>query len=404
MTDAPPMPFDAEFIADPHTGYARLREQAPVHRITTPDGAPAWLVTRYADVRAALADPRLSLDKANAEGRGFTGFGLPPALDANLLNMDPPQHTRIRRLVSRAFTPRYVERMRDRIQAIADELLDAVAPRGRADLVNDFAVPLAAMTICETLGVDQADRADFRGWTSAMLAPNRDDPARAKEEMRAAIGQIARHLADLVARKRRNPGDDLLSSWIAARDAEDRLTEDELTSLAFLTLMAGYENPANLIGNAVLAVLRRPALADRLRTRPDLIPSTVDELMRFDGPTLLAIRRFPLEDVEIGGVHIPRGDTVLLALASANRDPDRFDRADELDIHRTDNQHVSLGHGVHFCLGATLARVQAQVALGAVLTRLPDLAPDLPETGPRWRPSYRAHGLLELPVVFTPVG
>ncbi|SHG89441.1 cytochrome P450 family protein [Streptoalloteichus hindustanus] len=402
MPDTPPMPFDAEFLADPHAGFARLRQQAPVHRIRTPDGAAAWLVTRYADVRAALADPRLSLDKANSAGRGFTGFALPPALDANLLNMDPPDHTRLRRLVSRAFTPRYVERMRDRVQAITDELLDAVAPLGRADLVASLAAPVSAMTICEVLGVEEADRADFRSWVEAMVAPDPRDPARAKERMRSAIGQMAHYLTDLVARKRRAPGEDLLSSWVTARDAEDRLSEDELTSLAFLTLMAGYENPVHLIGKGALTLAQRPELAAELRERPELVVSAVDELMRYDGPQTLAIRRFPLEDVEIGGVRVPAGETVLLSLMSANRDPDQFARADELDIHRADNQHVALGHGIHFCLGASLTRVQAQVALGTVVRRFPDLALAVPAAELRWRPSHRSHGLLELPVVFTP--
>lgn len=391
-----PLPLDPAHLADPFPAYARLRQAGPVHRVTLPGGALVWLVTRYADVRAALADPRLSLDKRHAAG-GWKGFTLPPALDANLLNMDPPDHTRLRRLAAKVFTPGRVEGLRERVQAVTDELLDAVAPRGRADLIAWFAAPLPVTVISGLLGVPARYRADFRDWAGTMLTAEAGDPAGVKE----AVGNIHRFLAELISGKRAAPADDLLSALIAARDDEDRLSEEELTSLAFLILLAGFENSVNLIGNGVLTLLRHPARLAELRADPDLLPSAVEELLRYDGLPGMAIRRFPVEDVEIGGVTIPAGETVLLSLTSANRDPRRFDGPDELDFHRGDNPHLGFGHGIHYCLGAPLARMEGQIAIGTLIRRFPDLALALPVQALRWRPSFRTRSLLELPVTFS---
>ncbi|MFD0275295.1 cytochrome P450 [Kitasatospora sp. NPDC127111] len=384
----------AALIADPYAGYAALREAGPVHRVTGPDGLPVWLVTRYRDVRQAMADPRLALDKRHAAPGNYRGFALPPALDANLLNMDPPDHTRIRRLVSKAFTPRRVEELRGPVERIADGLLDAMAPLGRADLITAYAAPLPITVICDLLGVPASDRHDFRAWTDTLIAPDPERP----HEARAAVGAMLAFFTGLIARKREHPGDDLLSDLIAVHDQEDRLTEDELTSLAFLILFAGYENTVHLIGNAVLALLTHPGQAAALRADPALAAGAVEEFARFDGPAPLAIRRFPREDVTIGGVTVPAGETVLLALASANRDPEQFPEPDRLDLRRSENQHLALGHGIHYCLGAPLARLETEIALTALLRRFPGLALDLPDGELRHRPSLRARGLLALPV------
>ena len=411
----PPEPFDTRaLLADPHAAYAELREAGPVHRIAGPDGRPAGLVTRYDDVRRALADPRLSLDKSNALPGNFRGFALPPALDANLLNMDPPDHTRVRRLVAKAFTPGRVERMREPVRRAADELLDAVEPAGRADLIAAYAGPLPITVICDLLGVPQRDRLDFRAWSDALIAPDPERPHLAKE----AVGNMLRFYTGLIASKREEPGDDLLSDLIAVRDdagggageggvggggaggGGDRLTEDELTSLAFLLLMAGYENVTHLIGNAVLSLLDHPALLRELRERPAGIAAAVEEFARHDGPAPLAIRRFPLEDVEIGGVTVPAGETVLLSLASANRDPGHFKEPDRLDPDFGRLGHIAFGHGIHSCLGAPLARLEAETALAALLSRLPGLHLDISRTELRRRPTIRAHGLMLLPVAW----
>jgi cytochrome P450 len=384
----------SELSADPYAAYTRLREAGPVHRIAGTDGLPAWLITRYDDVRQALADPRLSLDKRNAAPGGYRGLALPPALDANLLNMDPPDHTRIRRMVSRAFTPRRVAQLREPIRKTADQLLDAIAPHGRADLIASYAAPLPITVICDLLGVAPQDRRDFRVWTDVLVAPDPAEPSRAKE----AIGAMLAFFTQLIACKRTSPADDLLSALIAVRDEEDRLSEDELMSLAFLILFAGYENTVHLIGNATLTLLSHPDQLDALRCDPARLGDAVEELARYDGPVPLAIRRFPTEDITIGGVVIPAGETVLLSLAAAHRDPHRFTEPDRLDIGRDATGHLALGHGIHYCLGAPLARLETEIALSALLERFPRLELDVPYGELRWRPSMRARGLLALPV------
>ncbi|MFE5916115.1 cytochrome P450 [Streptomyces sp. NPDC056468] len=380
----------------PYDVYRRLRDTAPVHRIAGPDGSPAWLVTRYDDVREALADPRLSLDKRHAAPGTYRGLALPPALDANLLNMDPPDHTRIRRMVGRAFTPRRVEQLRTPVRRTADRLLDALGPHGTTDLIASYAAPLPVTVICDLLGVPDEHRRDFREWTDALVAPDPARPHAAKEAVVAMLGFFTRLLAD----KRREPADDLLCDLIAVRDTDgDRLGEDELMSLAFLILFAGYENTVQLIGNAVLALLDHPEQLAALREDPSRIPSAVEEFARYDGPALLAIRRFPTEDVTIGGVTVPAGDTVLLSLSAANRDPARFPDADLLDLGRDASGHLALGHGIHYCLGAPLARAETEIAVAALLDRFPELA--LADDDLRWRRSLRARGLLALPVTYS---
>ncbi|MCF3174821.1 cytochrome P450 [Streptomyces sioyaensis] len=402
----PDAPIDVTpLLDDPYAAYAALREAGPVHRITGADGSPAWLVTRYDDVRSALADPRLSLDRRHAGPGGYRGFALPPALDANLLNMDPPDHTRVRRLVVKAFTAGRVETLRAPVRRVAEELLDAMAERGRADLIADYAGPLPITVICDLLGIPQRDRRDFLAWSDALITP---DPSR-PEGMKQAIGAMLEFYTGLIAAKRAEPGDDLLSDLIAVRDdapaadGSDRLTEDELTSLAFLILFAGYENTVHLIGNAVLALLDHPDLLRQLQQNPAELPTTVEEFLRYDGPGPLAIRRFPKQDVEIGGVRIPAGESVLLSIASANRDPARFPAPDALDPGRDLSGHLAMGHGIHYCLGAPLARMEAVTALEALLARFPELRLDVPRGELRHRRTLRSRGLISLPVAWETV-
>lgn len=388
------MDLPTELIHHPHEMYRRLRETAPVHRIKGPDGTHAWIVTRYDDVRQALSDSRLSLDKKNATADGYKGFSLPPALDANLLNMDPPDHTRIRRLVSRAFTASRVQKLRYPIRKTADHLLDRLGTHGHADLIASYAAPLPIIVICDLLGVPDHHRRDFRSWTNALISPDAGQP----DAARGAIAAMLGFFTQLLAEKRREPADDLLSDLIAARDDGDRLSEDELMSLAFLILLAGYENTVQLIGNAVLSLLQHPNQMVQLREDPALLPKAVEELARFEGPALLAIRRFATEDLVLSGVTIQAGETVLLSLASANRDPNRFNRPDQLDITRDASGHLALGLGIHYCLGAPLARTETEIALLALIERLPDL--QLAEPDPQWRLSMRARGLVTLPVSY----
>ncbi|MFG1666752.1 cytochrome P450 [Streptomyces sp. Y7] len=382
-------------IDHPHDVYRRLRDTAPVHRIAGADGNPAWVVTRYQDVREALADPRLSVDKRHAREGNYQGLSLPPALDANLLNMEAPDHTRIRRLVVRAFTARRVEELRAPIRETADRLLDALGPHGTTDLIASYAAPLPITVICDLLGVPDRHRRDFRVWTDTLIAP---DPTR-PQDAKAAVVAMLGFFGELLADKREEPGDDLLSDLIAVREGGDRLSEDELMSLAFLILFAGYENTVQLIGNAVLALLQHPGQLAALREDPKRMAAAVEEFHRFEGPALLAIRRFPTEDMTIGGVVVPAGETVLLSLAAANRDPARFPDPDRLDLTRDTSGHLALGRGVHHCLGAPLARAETEIALTALLERFPELA--LADGDLRWRRSLRARGLLTLPVSYS---
>ncbi|MEV5505649.1 cytochrome P450 family protein [Streptomyces orinoci] len=382
-------------ITDPYATYAGLREAGPVHRITGPDGRPAWLVTRYADVRRGLNDPRLSLDKRHALPGQYSGFALPPALDANLLNMDPPDHTRVRGLVVKAFTPGRVAKMRAPLAKTAGQLLDAIEPDGRADLLTGYAGPLPVIAICDLLGIPERDRRDFRQWTDTLLTPDPANPAAIKE----AVVAMMRFFGGLIGSKRAEPGDDLLSDLIAVRDDEDgALSADELTSLAFLLLLGGCEPTVHLIGNTVLALLDHPELMREVRKNPDSLAAVVDEVNRWDGPYPLAIRRFPVEEVEIGGVRIPAGETVLLSLASANRDEQQFPEADRIDLHRDRSGNLAFGHGIHHCLAASLARMEAETALAALLERFPHLELAVPREELRWRPTIRARGLISLPV------
>ncbi|MGW2920970.1 cytochrome P450 family protein [Streptomyces angustmyceticus] len=394
-------------LDDPYPAYAALREAGPVHRITAADGNPAWLVTRYDDVRSGLADPRLSLDKRHAAPGGYQGFSLPPALDANLGNMDPPDHTRIRRLVAKAFTPRRVEALRAPTRKTADALLDAMAERGRADLIADYAGPLPITVICDLLGIPHRDRRDFLAWSDALITP---DPSR-PELMKEAIGAMQEFYTGLIAAKRAEPGDDLLSDLIAVRDdpapgegageeGSERLSEDELTSLAFLLLFGGYENTVHLIGNAVLTLLDHPDQLRQLQRDPAELPAAVEEFLRYDGPGPLSLRRFPTEDLEIGGVRIAAGETVLLAIASANRDPERFPDPATFDRGRDRSGHLALGHGIHYCLGAPLARMETVIALEALLDRFPGLRLDVPRGDLRHRRALRSRGLISLPIAF----
>ncbi|MFF2515741.1 cytochrome P450 [Streptomyces sp. NPDC058086] len=387
----------AEGLIDhPYAVYDRLRDTAPVHRVAGTDGNPAWLVTRYEDVREALANPLLSVDKRHALPGSYQGLSLPPALDANLLNMEAPDHTRIRRLVVRAFTSRRVEQLRTPVRETADRLLDALGPHGSADLIAAYAAPLPITVICDLLGIPEEHRRDFRAWTDVLVAPDPTRPGAAKEAVVAMLGFLTQLLAD----KRKKPADDLLSDLIAVRDEGDRLTEDELTSLAFLILFAGYENTVQLIGNAILGLLTHPDQLAALRANPERFPDAVEEFARHEGPALLAIRRFPVQDVTIGEVTVPAGETVLLSLAAANRDPARFPDPERLDLDRDASGHLALGRGIHYCVGAPLARLETEIAVSALLARLPDLALAADPAELRWRPSLRARGLLALPVTY----
>ncbi|MFF7632932.1 cytochrome P450 [Kitasatospora sp. NPDC008050] len=392
---AEPELFGTALLHDPHGGYSRLREQGPALRTTTPDGAPVWLVTRYADVRAGLTDPRLSLNKATATSSGQHGASMPSELDAHLLNMDPPDHNRLRRLVAPAFTPRNIGRLRPAVQQRTDALLDRFQD-GSADVMSDLAAPLALGVICDVLGVAEEDRRDFRTWTNTLRSPA-PDAARAS---RQALKDMHGFLAGLITYKRSQLGEDLLSQMICARDHDDRLSEAELVAMSFLLLFAGYDNTANLIGNTVLALLTHPDQLNSLRSGTLDVSRVVDEVLRWNSPSMLASRRFAREAIQIGDVRIAAGERIWMSLVSANRDPQAFGDPGTFNVDRPESGHLGFGQGLHFCLGAALARLEVEIAVLTLVRRFPSLR--LAATADRlgWCESFRNRGLLGLPVVW----
>ncbi|AJF65550.1 cytochrome P450 family protein [Streptomyces vietnamensis] len=401
--------FTWEFASDPYPAYAWLREHAPVHRTTLPSGVEAWLVTRYADARQALADQRLSKNPVHHVEPGKTGIPgeRSAGLMTHLLNIDPPDHTRLRRLVSKAFTPRRVAEFTPRVQELTDRLIDSFVERGSADLIHEFAFPLPIYAICDLLGVPAEDQDDFRDWAGMMIRHGggpRGGVARSVKKMRG-------YLAELIHRKReglRQEGaDDLISGLIKASDHGEHLTENEAAAMAFILLFAGFETTVNLIGNGVYQLLRHPEERARLQAslaagETGLLETGVEELLRYDGPVEMATWRYATRALTIGGQEIPAGDPVLVVLAAADRDPERFEGPDTLDLARRDNQHLGYGHGIHYCLGAPLARLEGQTALATLLTRLPDLRLAADPAELRWRGGLIMRGLRTLPVEFSP--
>jgi len=390
---------------DPYPLFARVRELAPVHRVILADGHEAWLVVRYDEALAALNDPRLSKDMhtALATGTNVVSEGLPgPAFARHMLSVDPPDHTRLRRLVSAVFTPRRIEALRPRVQTIVDDLLDdlaAEAPDGRVDLVAAFAFPLPFTVICELLGVPEPDRAALGRGLTALLVPisTPAEYARAKE----ASDTVVAMLEALVAAKHAAPGDDLVSGLISARDNDERLDTQELLSTIFQLIVAGHDTVTSLIGNSVVALSRNPAQLAKLRADPGKIAPAVEEFLRYDPPGQHSTFRYAIQPVDIGGVTIPVGAQVIICLAAANRDPDRFASPDTLEIERPQAHHLAFGHGIHHCLGAALARMEGQVALESLLHRFPDIGLAVPVDELHWGhgDGLVLRGLSELPII-----
>jgi cytochrome P450 len=380
----------AEYFQDPYTVHARLRAERPVSAVIMPGGTPAWLVTGYAEARSALTDPRLV---KNVPGWHPDPDSIYAALDVHMLNSDPPDHERLRRLVNKAFTTRRVEELRPRITSITVELLDDMSTQREVDLLATFAFPLPITVICELLGVPVADRDDFRAW-SATVVSNTVTPEVFMKDATAMV----RYIRALLAAKRREPADDLLSALVLASDEGDRLRANELVSMVFLLLVAGHETTVNLIASGMLALLLNPGEADRLRADRSLIGGAVEDLLRYVNPVNHATYRFASEPVEIGGVRIGAGEPVIVALSSANRDPSRYAAPDRLDLGRDSSGHLAFGHGIHYCLGAPLARLEAEIAFSGLLERFGSMTLAVPADSLRWRPSTLIHGLETLPV------
>ncbi len=393
---------------NPFPLFERVRRRGAVQEVTLADGHDAWLIVSHTEARAALNDPRLSKDMqaALASGGGVVAEGLPgPTFARHMLAVDPPDHTRLRRLVASAFSVRRIEGLRPHVQSIIDDLLDDIASRGpesQVDLVAAFAFPLPFTVICELLGVPDTERAALGTALIALLAPisTPEEYALAKR----ASDAVVQMLTTLVSAKHDDPGDDLISALISARDGDERLNQQELLSTIFQLIVAGHDTTASLIGNSIVALLRHPAHLSTLRADPGKISAAIEEFLRYDAPVPHSTFRYALEPIDIGGVTIPAGAQVIINLASANRDPIHHSRPDLLDIDRIDTRHLAFGHGIHFCLGAPLARMEGQLALNSLLQRFPHLRLAAPIEHLHWDhgDGLVLRGLSELPVVCGP--
>lgn len=415
---APPPPGELDLLLplrsagaldNPYPIYSVIRTVRPVLEVPVPfQGPGVWLLTRHRDVHGVLRDPRFSVERTRAPIVRDNLARMPEFLRQSaqglrlMLVMDPPDHTRVRKLVNKAFTPKRIAALRGHIEALVDRLLDEAAAKGRFDLIHDLAEPLPAIVIAELLGVPAEDHRQFREWSSALIAgiaaPGLGAPGAADARRAAALAagqRLLAYLAETIAARRSAPRDDLISAMIQAQEERDALTDGELLATSNLLLLAGHETTTNLIGNGTLALLREPAAWRRLCDEPGLLPSAVEELLRFDGPVQATVR-VALEDVEIDGRTIPQGALVLLSIGAANHDPDVFARPDELDLARDPNPHLAFGFGTHFCLGAPLARLEGQLTFAALTRRFPKLA--LVDESPRYRPNPVLRGLERLEV------
>lgn len=392
-------PMLKENRSDPYPAYAFIRAHEPVHQ--APDGT--WVLTRYDHAAAVIRDPRFSTNPSNlAEGTDMSKQSPVRQVGSSLMMfLDPPDHTRIRSLVSQAFTPRVMEELRPRIVTLVDQLLDAVTERGDGtfDVFADLAFPLPTVVICELLGVPDADRHQLQGWSqgASRLLDSYLDQATMLEGMTAGM-ELFRYFTDLVDERKNHPGPDLLSALIAAEEAGDRLSHAELLSTITLLFVAGFETTMNLVANGLLALMRHPGELRRLRDDPTLGRSAIEEFLRYDGPVHVTAR-IAAVDVEVGGRTIGKGEQVAVSLGAANRDPAQFPEPDRLDVTRSPNRHLALGGGPHYCLGAALARIEGQIAFEAILGRLDNL--ELITPAPAYRDHFVIRGLTELKLGYT---
>ena len=383
--------------ANPQALYAQMRGEAPIHGALGPvTGRRFWFFTRYDDCVTVLKDGRFGkeitkhLTPEQLEGQPIGGEGF-EAINRHLLELDPPDHTRLRALVHKAFTPRMIENLRPRIQQIADNLLDDIEGEREFDLLAAYGFPLPITVIAELLGVPSADRDRFRAWTKALLF------GMDEEQGRVAVLEFTMYMHAMIEERQQTPKDDLISGLVAAEESGDTLDRMELLSMIFLLLVAGHETTVNLIGNGTLALLQHPDQMGLLRDDPTLIKSAIEEMLRYNGPVETPTLRWAFEDVPMGDTVIPQGDIVMPALLAANRDPAHFPDPDRFDIRRELNKHIAFGNGIHYCLGAPLARLEGEIAMNTLLRR-PHLELNAAVDDLEWNESLLLHGMKTLPV------
>jgi cytochrome P450 PksS len=387
-----------QFRSNPYPFYARLRKEHPVIQVVTPDGLLAWLITRYDDALNALKDKRLSKDKANlGEKPPWVPKYFEP-LARNMLDVDDPDHARLRTLVHKAFTPKLIETLRASIETLSEELIERAKPRGRMDLIAEFALPLPVAVISQMLGIPKREQDKFHRWSNAIVSSQSSKFGALKAI--PSVVSFLRYIRRLVRLRQVHPENDLITAMIQAEEAGDRMNADEMLAMIFLLLIAGHETTVNLIGNGMLALFTHPEQMEKLRGDSSLVASAVEEMLRFDSPLEMATERYAAEEVGFNGTAIPAGARVYVVIASANRDEQQFERADQFDITRQNNRHLSFGMGAHYCLGAPLARLEGQIAITALLKRMPELRLAGPYNEVRWKSGLVLRGVKALPVKF----
>jgi cytochrome P450 len=401
----------ADFMQDPYGLLKEYREKGPVHEVVWAHGARVWLVTGYDEVRSLVNDPRVSKDgrRMNELFTRHSGMAVLPDSDepvdlgfdgelaAHMLNSDPPRHTRLRALVSKAFTAQRVAKLRPRVEQVIDELLDAFEGRAEVDLIEDFAVPLPLTIICDLCGIPEADRADFRQWSLKLVGAGQDP-----DEVAYASKRMTAYADALIDAQRAHPGDNLISELVRVTDGTDRLTQGELVSMIFVLGVAGHITTIYSIGNAMASLLTHHPELTRLRANPSLVPAAVDELLRFDGPSGVGTFRFTTAEIPVGGKVIPANAILALSWHSANRDSSHFPDADRLDLNRRPVGSLAFGHGLHYCIGVPLAKMQIETALSRLITRYPRLRLAVQAQDLRRDNSALLRGLLALPVLLSP--
>ncbi|TWT11136.1 cytochrome P450 [Planomicrobium sp. CPCC 101079] len=387
-----PALFSPGFLQNPYPTYSDLRETDPIHQVRFPDGQLGWLVTRFEDATEVLKDPRFIKDISKMYGGSMDQMSV---FTQNMLFSDPPDHKRLRGLAQKAFTPKLIAGMRDHIQEIADELLDPLSDRNSINLIDEFAFPLPIIVICEILGVPAEDRDKFRLWSNSLIEGTSGEIGVSIFEH---MNQFIQYLGEWFAKVRENPGDDLISQLIIAEEEGDRLTEKELYGVVSLLIIAGHETTVNLIGNTVLALLEFPEQQTLLREHPEMIPQALEESLRYNGPVEFSTSRWASEDLQLAGKNIGRGDLVVVSLNSANHDPAKFNDPETFDITREKSPHLAFGMGIHFCLGAPLARLEGEIAISSLLERFPEMQLQIDKSKLEWRPGMIVRGVKEIPL------